>query len=298
MSLTFSFGWRNVTSCSQIMLTGRIQKEIKLESIFEYLRHGSKGSSPALLISKMKVASYPNFCLELLVPKKIWIEDVCTYDISAKYDISHWWFNGQKFYIDRHESPWHRKEVRSNMRILSVIIIKAYSRYGDFEDLNLLLLQGKDFQLGIESYQTSLNLAKLGWDVAGYEFKYDYTIIESPRAVVFSINNNERKIMWFNEIYKLSDDTLIQILEALSYRVKEFKIKRLNPAFATLMLAIMIQKSGACRSEGHNITWKQYFTTKMIKTFTVADDLKESLKITQEKGTMLKDHYLSYKVNN
>nr|GEV53528.1 hypothetical protein [Tanacetum cinerariifolium] len=101
-----------------------------------------KGSSPALSISKIKAASYPDFGLELLVPEQMWIEDVCTYDISAKYDISHWWFNRQKFYIDRHDSPSRRKEVKSHMRILSVVRIKAYLRYGDFEDLNLLLLQG------------------------------------------------------------------------------------------------------------------------------------------------------------
>nr|GEV89780.1 hypothetical protein [Tanacetum cinerariifolium] len=113
-------------------------------------------------------------------------------------------------------------EVRKHMRILSVVIIKAFSRYGydylseivlrradfqehtiaekdfknlylsDFEDLNLILLQGhldhlpgsdkrmlstavklwtrnlvirqrvEDLQLGIESYQTQLNLAKPG----------------------------------------------------------------------------------------------------------------------------------------
>nr|GEV68205.1 hypothetical protein [Tanacetum cinerariifolium] len=33
----------------------------------------------------------------------------------------------------------------------------------------------------------------------------------------------------FNVIYKFSDVTLTQILEALAYRVKEFKIKQLNP---------------------------------------------------------------------
>ncbi|GKE30071.1 hypothetical protein Tco_1445455 [Tanacetum coccineum] len=89
------------------------------------------------------------------------------------------------------------------MRILSVVSIKAYSRYGydylseivlrradfqehmiaekdfknlypsDFEDLNLLLLQGHLDHL------------------PGYEFKHDYTIIKSPRAVVFPVNNNE-----------------------------------------------------------------------------------------------------------
>ncbi|GJY89620.1 hypothetical protein Tco_0504816 [Tanacetum coccineum] len=254
---------------------------------------GDQGSCPALSISKMKAANYPDFGLELLVPEQMWIDDVCTYDISAKYGISHWWFTRQKFYIDRHDSPSRRKDVRTHMRILSVVRIKAYSRYGydylseivlrradhqehtiaekdfknlypsDFEDLNLLLLQGhldhlsgsdkrmlstavklwtrnlvirqrvEDFQLGIESYQTQLNLTKPGWDATGYEFKHDYTIIESPRAVVFPVNNNERKIMRFNEIYKFSDGTLTRILEALAYRVKEFKIKRLNPGMNT-----------------------------------------------------------------
>ncbi|GKB61502.1 hypothetical protein Tco_0917688 [Tanacetum coccineum] len=191
-----------------------IQTEFFFNKVLEYLRYGSKGSCPTLLISKMKAASYPDFGLELLVPEQMWIDDVCTYDVSAKYGISHWWFTRQKFYIDRHESLSRRKEVRTHMRILSVVRIKAYSRYGydylseivlrradhqehkiaekdfknlypsDFEDLKLLLLQGyldhlsgsdkrmlstavklwtrnlvilqrvKDFQLGIESYQT------------------------------------------------------------------------------------------------------------------------------------------------
>ncbi|GJZ39051.1 hypothetical protein Tco_0585614 [Tanacetum coccineum] len=82
-------------------------------------------------------------------------------------------------------------------------------------------------------YQTQLNLIKPGWDAKGFEFKHDYTIIESPRAVVFSVNNNEQKIMRFNEIYKFSDGTLTRILEALDYRVKEFKIKQINPGMNT-----------------------------------------------------------------
>ncbi|GJY04022.1 hypothetical protein Tco_0369962 [Tanacetum coccineum] len=304
MSFTFSSRWKSVTRCSQIRLTGRIRKDQvrinvnrplplgglpgheKIQTYFffnkdlEYLRYGSKGSSLALSISKMKAISYPHFGLELLVSEHMWIDDVCTYDINAKYDISHWWFNRKKFYIDRHDSPSRRKEVRTHMRILSVNRVKAYLRYGydylceiilrradfqehtiaekdfknlypsDFEDLNLLLLQGhldhlpgsdkwmlstavklwtrnlvirqrvKDFQLGLESYQTQLNLTKPGWNATGYEFKHDYTIIESPRAIVFPVNNNERKIMRFNEIYKFSDGTLTHILEALDYIVK------------------------------------------------------------------------------
>ncbi|GJU61289.1 hypothetical protein Tco_1243124 [Tanacetum coccineum] len=91
----------------------------------------------------------------------------------------------------------------------------------------------EDLQLDIERYQTQLNLTTLGWDATCYKFKHDYTIIESPRAVVFPVDNNDRKIMRFNEIYKFSDGTLTRILEALDYRVKEFKVKRLNPSMNT-----------------------------------------------------------------
>nr|GEU74116.1 hypothetical protein [Tanacetum cinerariifolium] len=180
-------------------------------------------SSPALSISKMKAARFPDFGLELLVPEQMWIDDVCTYELSAAYGISRWWFNRQKFYIDRHDSLSHRREVRKHMRILSVVRIKAFLRYGydylseivlpiadfqehtiaekdfknlypsDFKDLNLLLLQG--------------HLDHLSGSDKRFEFKHDYTIIESPRAVVFQVNNNKRKIMSFNEMYKFSDGT-------------------------------------------------------------------------------------------
>ncbi|GJY92790.1 retrovirus-related pol polyprotein from transposon TNT 1-94 [Tanacetum coccineum] len=103
------------------------------------------GSNPALSISKIKAASYPDFGLELLVPKQMWIDDVCTYDISVKYGISHWWFNRQKFYIDRHDSLSRRKDVRTHMRILNVVRIKAYSRYG-YDHLSKIILRRDNFQ--------------------------------------------------------------------------------------------------------------------------------------------------------
>ncbi|GJY18309.1 hypothetical protein Tco_0389800 [Tanacetum coccineum] len=68
----------------------------------------------------------------------------------------------------------------------------------------------------------------------GYEFKHDYTIIESPRAVVFLVNNNDRKIMRFNEIYKFYDGTLTHILEALDYKVKEFKRSKKPAQFGAM----------------------------------------------------------------
>ncbi|GKC19476.1 hypothetical protein Tco_1021626 [Tanacetum coccineum] len=110
----------------------------------------------------MKAASYPDFGLELLVPEQMWIDEVYTYDIT-----------------DFQEHKIAKKDFKN-----------MYP--SDFEDMNLLLLQGhldhlhgfekrmlstavklwtqnlvirqqvEDFQLGIESYQTQLNLNKPG----------------------------------------------------------------------------------------------------------------------------------------
>ncbi|GJU10614.1 hypothetical protein Tco_1133010 [Tanacetum coccineum] len=133
----------------------------------------------------------------------------------------------------------------------------------DFEDLYLLNLQGhlnhlppkdkkilstavnlwirnlvirkrvEDFQLGIESYQTQLNLTKPRWEATGLEFMHDYKILDSPRAVVFRDRYGMQMIMRFNEIHKFSDGTLQQIDEALDYRVKEFKVNKINPGLNT-----------------------------------------------------------------
>nr|GEX88594.1 hypothetical protein [Tanacetum cinerariifolium] len=195
----------------------------------------SKGSRLALSISKMKAAYYPDVGLEQMMPGQMWIEEEC-----------------------KHTSEGDRRAVRTQMWILSVVKIKVFSMYGydymkkivlcqadlnehviaerdfkylypsDFEDLHLLNLQGhlnhlppKDkkiltnvvnlwtrhlvirqrveyFQLGIESYQTQLNLTKPRWDATGFEYKHDYMIDE-----------------------------------ALDYRVKEFKINRINPGLNT-----------------------------------------------------------------
>ncbi|GKB86469.1 hypothetical protein Tco_0958741 [Tanacetum coccineum] len=93
-----------------------IQTQFFFNKGLEHLRYGNKGSRPALSISKMKAASYPDFGLELL-----------------------------KFYIKRHDSSSHRREVRKHMRILSVVRIKACSRY-EYDYLSEIVLRRADFQ--------------------------------------------------------------------------------------------------------------------------------------------------------
>ncbi|GJX81370.1 hypothetical protein Tco_0330851 [Tanacetum coccineum] len=123
--------------------------------------------------------------------------------------------------------------------------VKAYSRYG-YDYLREIILRRADFQEHTIAEKDFKNLYPSDFEylnllllqghlghLPSYEFKHDYTIIESPRAVVFPVDNNDRKIMRFNEIYKFNDGTLTRILEALDYRVKEFKVKRLNPGMNT-----------------------------------------------------------------
>nr|GEZ78058.1 hypothetical protein [Tanacetum cinerariifolium] len=91
----------------------------------------------------------------------------------------------------------------------------------------------EDFQLGIESYQTQVILTKPQWTATGFEYKHDYTVIESPRAVIFWDKYKVQMMTRFNEIHKFSDGTLQQIVKALDYRVKEFRINRMNPGLNT-----------------------------------------------------------------
>ncbi|GKE13684.1 hypothetical protein Tco_1421261 [Tanacetum coccineum] len=55
-----------------------------------------------------------------------------------------------------------------------------------------------------------------------------------------------------------------------------------------------------CENAGPKVTTSHggNNTTMMIWRFTVADDLKECSKITQVKGTTLKDYYSMYEVIN
>nr|GEV26646.1 integrase, catalytic region, zinc finger, CCHC-type, peptidase aspartic, catalytic [Tanacetum cinerariifolium] len=128
-----------------------IQSDFFFNKDLEYLRYGSKGCKPALSISKMKAAYYPDAGLEQMVPDQFWIEEECKYDIAAIYGISHWWFQRQRFYIDRHTSEGDRSAM----------------------------------------------------------------------------------MMRVDEIHKFSDGTLQQIDEALDYRIKEFRINRMNPGLNT-----------------------------------------------------------------
>nr|GEX43614.1 histone deacetylase 14 [Tanacetum cinerariifolium] len=187
------------------------------------------GSRPALSISKMKENYYPDAGLEQMVPDQMWIEEECKYDIAAMYGISYWWFQRQRFYINRHTSEGDRRAVRTHIRILSVFRIKVFSMYGyDYmkkivirrADLNEQVITERDFKYLYPSDFKDLYLLNLRGHLNHLPPK-DKKILTTAM------------IMCFNEMHKFSDGTLQQIDEALDYRVKEFKINRMNPGLNT-----------------------------------------------------------------
>ncbi|GJS25504.1 hypothetical protein Tco_0454136 [Tanacetum coccineum] len=64
-----------------------IQPDLFFNKDLEYLWYGRKIGRPALSISKMKAAYYPDVGLEQMVPDQMWIEEECKYDVAAMYVI-------------------------------------------------------------------------------------------------------------------------------------------------------------------------------------------------------------------
>ncbi|GJV78074.1 MAK10-like protein [Tanacetum coccineum] len=225
-----------------------IQPQFFFNKDLDYLLTGDKERKIALSISKLKAAHYLDFGLEELVPS-LWVESEREYDISAVYGITHWWFRRKEFYINKHSESSDREAVRSQMRILSVISVKVFEKYGynylreiilrradyqeykisekdfknlhpnDFEDLFLLNIQEK---LNICQGQTRLVFTQPS--TSDYYFKEDYTIVPKPRAVVYRDRNNQRKLMRLNELHKFSDGTLTRVMEKLDQMVKDFHL--------------------------------------------------------------------------
>ncbi|GJR99197.1 hypothetical protein Tco_0315706 [Tanacetum coccineum] len=183
----------------------------------------------------------------------MWVKEEYKYDIATMHGVSYWWFQRQRFYIDKHISEGDRRAVRTHMQILSVVRIEVFSLYrydymkkivlrradlkeytiaerdfkymypSNFEDLYLLNLQGHLDHLPPEDKKiltTAVNL----WT----RNLHNFTAIDTSRSVTFRDKYGVQMIMRFNEIHKFSNGTLQQIDEALDYRVKESRVNRMN----------------------------------------------------------------------
>ncbi|GKA78989.1 hypothetical protein Tco_0785526, partial [Tanacetum coccineum] len=115
-----------------------IQSDIFFNKDLEYLRYGRKIGIPALSISKMKAAFYPDVGLEQLVPDQFWIEEECKYDVAAMYN-------------------YMKKIILYRADLKEYVIAERDFKYmypSNFEDLYLLNLQETD--TGCKDYEVQL----------------------------------------------------------------------------------------------------------------------------------------------
>ncbi|GJV80181.1 putative reverse transcriptase domain-containing protein [Tanacetum coccineum] len=168
-----------------------IQTQYFFNKDLDYLVSGDKGRCLALSISKLKAAQYLDFGLEELVPS-LWIESERDYDISVAYGISHWWFKAD--FKNLHPNDFedlYPLHIQGQLNHLS-----GADKVHLFNAVNLWIRNivirkcVEDLQLGIESYQTKLNLTQPDWDTSDFLFKEDYTIVSKPRAVIYKDRND------------------------------------------------------------------------------------------------------------
>ncbi|GJZ87643.1 hypothetical protein Tco_0659253 [Tanacetum coccineum] len=235
----FNIRWMNAISCANKVDLSDKERKI------------------ALSISKLKAARYLDFGLEELVPS-LWVESEREYDISAVFE--KYGYNYLREIILRRADYQEYKISEKDFKNLHP---------NDFEDLFLLNIQEKlnhpktdktslhtavnmwirnlvirnrvgDLQLGIESYQTKINLERPNWDAADYYFKEDYTIVPKPRAVVYRDRNEQRKLMRLNELHKFSDGTLTRGMETRKW--SEDDKKRSKDFITTIEKRLQIRR--------------------------------------------------------
>ncbi|GJR83739.1 hypothetical protein Tco_0154524 [Tanacetum coccineum] len=165
----------------------------------------------------------------------------------------------KEFYINKHSESSDREAVRSQMRILSVISVKVFKKYGynylreiilrradyqeykisekdfknlhpnDFEDLFLLNIQEKLNHLP-KTDKTSLHTAVNMWikkhGISGM-------ILGDLQLGIEEEQNDQRKLMRLNELHKFSDGTLTRVMEKLDHMVKDFHLYEYNKGMET-----------------------------------------------------------------
>nr|GFA17691.1 hypothetical protein [Tanacetum cinerariifolium] len=127
-------------------------------------------------------------------------------------------------------------------------------RLQDIEDMLLLLVQGKlsnlpveecfafnvslrmftrsiviqrrveDLQLGVESYQKSLNLTKPDKYRSDLKRRETYTAYSNPRGFIYQNRDKKNRLMQIDELHKFSDGMLNDVRNALDDRLKGIRM--------------------------------------------------------------------------
>ncbi|GJY90139.1 hypothetical protein Tco_0505335 [Tanacetum coccineum] len=82
----------------------------------------------------------------------------------------------------------------------------------------------EDIQLGVESYQKKLNITAPQRTFDEIDCKEIYTPSHKPPGAVYEDQNQQKRVMRADELYKFSDGTLQKVQDELYHRVRDFKL--------------------------------------------------------------------------
>nr|GFA19544.1 hypothetical protein [Tanacetum cinerariifolium] len=225
--------------------------------------------------------------IEDLVPRTMWIQEPLNYDKHALWGVSHWGRKRQQFYeFAVNQEP--ALDVYSKRRIIPVTNLKIVEwhnykhldwisvrrdddkiykfkegdfkrlRLQDIEDILLLFVQGKlfnltveerfafnvslrmftrsiviqrrvkDLQLGVESYQKRLNLTKPDTYRSDLKRREAYTAYSYPRGFIYQNKDKKNRLIRIDELHKFSDETLNDVRNALDDCLKGIRMQYLS----------------------------------------------------------------------
>ncbi|GJV73909.1 hypothetical protein Tco_1493904 [Tanacetum coccineum] len=87
----------------------------------------------------------------------------------------------------------------------------------------------EDLQLGIESYQTKLNLTQPDWDASDFLFKEDYTIVRKPRNIYHG-TYDEDVVEHIAKVVKMVDLIYVLGVDSHQLRMKVFPLSLADDA--------------------------------------------------------------------
>nr|GEY12441.1 hypothetical protein [Tanacetum cinerariifolium] len=158
----------------------------------EYLWGGASSRKYTTFVTKTKATYYGHIkWIEDFVPRTMWIPEPIDYDKYALWGVSHWGRKRQQFY-DFAVYQESARDVYSKRRII-----------------------------------TRLNLTKPDTYWSDLKRREAYTAYSNPRGFIYQNKDKKNRLMWIDELYKFSDDTLNDVRTALDDRLKGIRMQYL-----------------------------------------------------------------------
>ncbi|GKA23414.1 hypothetical protein Tco_0709376, partial [Tanacetum coccineum] len=178
----------------------------------EYLKHGNQENKYALSLSKVKLQDQ-RFGYRYL--KEIAVK---------RADHKEYMFTEADF------PRLNQNDIKDLYLIKIQENIQNIDDVDEYDLINALLLYIRrivirniveDAQLGVESYQTKLNLTKPQFNIEGLYHKQLHTTISHPKGIVYLGKDNQKMLMRVDELHKFSDGTLNKVYQKLDVMLRD-----------------------------------------------------------------------------